>query len=76
MKIYTTASNDKVYKHMKGVAVVFGGKRSTLSTSIMNGGYREDLNGIFNKDENLGAGIATELRAPTYHEHLELIAEG
>lgn len=74
MKIYETKSKDKVYKHLKGVAIVFSGKRNVLSTSIFNGGYREDINYVFNKDENLGAGIASKLRAPTYEEHLALIA--
>lgn len=74
MKIYETKSKDQLYKHLKGIAMIFSGKRKVLSTSIFNGGYREDLESVFNKDENLGAGIASKLRAPTYEEHLALIA--
>ncbi len=40
----------------------------------MNGGYKEDLKFIFNRDENPGVGMSCELKAGTYKEHLELIA--
>ncbi|HCQ91599.1 MAG TPA: adenosylcobinamide amidohydrolase, partial [Clostridium sp.] len=49
--------------------------RKVLSTSPINGGYREDLKTVFNHDENPGAGIACKLKAPTYSEHMYLIAE-
>lgn len=73
--IYTLSTGDKVHKYDKSIVIQFEDDRKVLSTSPINGGYREDIKTIFNRDENPGAGIACKLKAPTYSEHMYLIAE-
>ena len=73
--IFETAAGDQVHRYSKTIVVCFKGKRKVLSTSPINGGYREDLTAIFNHDINPGTGIACKLKAPTYTEHMVLIAE-
>ncbi|WP_241423567.1 adenosylcobinamide amidohydrolase [Candidatus Contubernalis alkaliaceticus] len=73
--IFKTDLGDEIHRYQKSLVVLFKGKRKVLSTSPINGGYNEDLKAVFNNDCNPGAGIACELKAPTYEEHMELIAE-
>lgn len=75
MKLCTLSTGDIAYKYYKSIVILFGGPRKVLSTSVYNGGYREDLTAVFNHDCNPGAGIAYELRAPTYEEHMRLVAQ-
>lgn len=48
MKIYTMPSGDVVRREGRSIVVEFTGKRSVMSTSHMNGGYREDLAAVYN----------------------------
>lgn len=73
--IFKTDLGDEIHRYKKSIVVLFKGKRRVLSTSPINGGYNEDLKAIFNNDCNPGAGMACELKAPTYEEHMELIAD-
>lgn len=75
MKIHTLPTGDPVHRYSKCIVVLFSGKRSVLSTCPLNGGYQEGLTAVFNNDGNPGAGMACKLRAPTYEEHMALIAE-
>jgi adenosylcobinamide amidohydrolase len=75
MKLCTLSTGDIVYKYYKSIVVLFNEPRKVLSTSVYNGGYREDLTAVFNHDCNPGAGMACELRAPTYEEHMRLVAQ-
>lgn len=75
MKIFQLSDGDAVHRYKKSIVIPFGGKRKVLSTSPLNGGYRTDLKAVFNNDGNPGAGIACAMRAPTYKEHMALIAE-
>lgn len=75
MKLCTLPTGDKVYRYYKCIAILFFGDRKVLSTSVLNGGYREDLTAVFNHDCNPGAGMACTLRAPSYAEHMRIIAE-
>lgn len=75
MLIFETPAGDYVHRYNKAVVVCFKGKRNVLSTSPLNGGYREDLVAVFNHSINPGAGMAYKLKAPTYVEHLALMAE-
>ncbi|MDI6603658.1 MAG: adenosylcobinamide amidohydrolase [Thermoanaerobacteraceae bacterium] len=75
MMIFETSCADQVHNYAKSIVVVFKGNRKVLSTSCINGGFREDLTSIFNHDGKSGAGMACVLRAPTYEEHMMLIAE-
>jgi adenosylcobinamide amidohydrolase len=68
------AGGDEVYRYKKSLVVLFHGKRKTLCTGPHNGGCRENLTAVFNNDCTVGAGMAAELRAPTYAEHIALLA--
>lgn len=67
--------SDKTYLYNKSFVIKFTGKRATLSTGIINGGYREDLNSIFNHDVKTSLGMGYKLKAPTYREHIEIVAK-
>ncbi len=75
MLLTTLPTGDPVHRYSKCVIVPFTGKRRVLSTCPLNGGYREDLTAVLNNDGNPGAGMACTLRAPTYEEHMAIIAE-
>jgi adenosylcobinamide amidohydrolase len=68
------SAGDEVHRYRKSLVVLFHGKRKTLCTGPHNGGYRENLTAVFNNDATIGAGMAVELRAPTYAEHIALLA--
>jgi len=74
VKLCTLSTGDTAYRYYKSIVVLFEAPRKVLSTSVMNGGYREDLTAVFNHDCNPGAGMACTLRAPTYEEHMRLVA--
>lgn len=74
MLLYTLPTGDPVHRYNKCLVVPFTGNRRVLSTCPLNGGYREDLTCVINNDGNPGAGMACTLRAPTYEEHMALIA--
>lgn len=73
--IYKLSTGDEVHRYKKSIVIPFKGERKVLSTSPINGAYREDLKAVFNHDSNPGAGMKCELKAPTYEEHMFLIAE-
>jgi adenosylcobinamide amidohydrolase len=68
------SGGDEVHRYKKSLVVLFHGKRKTLGTGPYNGGYRENLTAVFNNDCTVGAGMAAELKAPTYAEHIALLA--
>jgi len=70
MKICDLPTGDKLYKYNRCLVVPFDGKRKVLSTSMHNGGYREDLTAIFNHDVNPGPGKECEYCRPGYEEKL------
>ena len=72
--ISSLSTGDRVRLYQKSLVVEFVEKRSVLSTSPFNGGYREDLVAVFNNDCNPGEGKIAEMRAPTYEAHMRLIA--
>lgn len=73
MLIDTLNTGDKVYSYNKSIIVKFSGKRGVLSTSIINGGYSENVTSIFNHDAKSSPGMGCKLKAPTYKEHMEVI---
>lgn len=75
MLIFETPLGDAVHRYHKSIVIPFNGKRNVLSTSPINGGYREDLKAVFNHDGTSGAGMACKLKAPTYKEHMKIIIE-
>jgi len=74
MLLTTLTTGEEVHFYRKSIVINFNGKRRVLSTSADNGGYREDIESVYNHDGTMGAGIATTLRAPTHAEHMALIA--
>ena len=60
----------------QSIAISFKAPRKVLSTSLLNGGYREDLTGIFNHNCGPDDGSHCKLRADTYLEHMRLLAVG
>lgn len=75
MLIETLNTGDKVYLYNKNVVIKFIGKRGVLSTSILNGGYSENITAVFNHDAKTATGMGCKLKAPTYKEHMEIISE-
>ncbi len=74
MKIYEFSNGDTVHKYKKCIVIRFHGKRNVLSTCPNNGGFRTDLHAVFNNDANPGSGMAIQLRADTYREHMDILA--
>lgn len=60
----------------QSIAVVFKAPRKVLSTSLLNGGYQEELAGVFNHSCGPDDGTPCKLRAAKYKEHLRLVAIG
>lgn len=65
---------DKVYSYNKSIIIKFAGRRNVLSTSVLNGGYSEELKYIFNNDAKGPAGMGCILKGATYKEHMEILA--
>jgi adenosylcobinamide amidohydrolase len=57
MLIETLETGDRIHKYQRCLVAVFNGKRRVMSTSMHNGGYREDLTAVFNHDVNPGPGM-------------------
>lgn len=74
MKVACFSNQDELYHYKKSLVLSFHGPRHVLSTGPDNGGYREDLEAVFNVDINPGAGIGCEMRGETYEEHMDVIA--
>ena len=75
MIIHRLPSGDELHKYKKTLVLTFNGRRKTLSTSVINGGYRDNMTAVFNNDCKPGAGMACVLKAPTYEEHMKLLSE-
>lgn len=75
--LHTLSTGHEVvwHKAVRGIAVDFCAPMRTLSTSLLNGGYREDVTAVFNHNTGPADGTHAPLKAPTYVEHLEITAE-
>lgn len=74
MLLCTLSNGDAVNRYDKRIVIKFEQPCKVLSTSVLNGGYREDLTAVFNHDCHTGGGTDCTLRAPTYGEHMRLVA--
>ena len=74
MKIRTLSCGDELHYYKKSLVLYFRGKRRVISTGLNHGGCRDDLQAVFNNDGNPDPGMEFRLRAPTYREHLDVIA--
>ena len=75
MVIYTTSNQDQLIRKGKGIVFSFAGKRHILSSSVLNGGWRDDLKYVFNFDEKPDDSNYCEMDESTYEEHLYNIAK-
>lgn len=75
MLLCTLSTGDTVNRYEKMIVISFKQPRKVLSTSVLNGGYREDLTAVFNHDCSTGNNTCCALRAPTYEEHMRLEAK-
>jgi adenosylcobinamide amidohydrolase len=74
MLLETLCTGEELHRYKKSLVLLFNGPRKVLSTAAHNGGYREGLTAVFNNDGTVGAGMAAILMAPTYQEHVALLA--
>lgn len=74
MLIHTTSNGDQLTKKGKGMIFSFAGKRHVLSSSVLNGGWRDDLKYVFNFDEKPDDSKYCEMEEKTYEDHLSNIA--
>ena len=75
MKTQKLFGTDPVIWNKISMIVRFRAPRQVLSTSPLNGGYRQDLTELFHYDETREETPFCEMRAGTYEEHTALIAE-
>jgi adenosylcobinamide hydrolase len=75
MLLATLSGNDRVHHYKKSVVIFFGGKRRVISTAPHNGGYREDLLCVFNHDGKIPGRSPCAMKAPTYAQHMAVIAK-
>lgn len=68
------SNGDRVRRFYKGIILDFAGKRKTVSTSVLNGGSREDLAGVFNYN-CLAEEMAVALHEETYEKELRANAK-
>jgi adenosylcobinamide amidohydrolase len=47
-QLFQLSTGDTVFRQDNSIGIMFAAPRAVLSTSIINGGYRDDLQGIFN----------------------------
>jgi len=75
MILHTTSNQDQLIRKGKGILFIFAGKRHVLSSSVLNGGFRDDLLAVFNFDEKPDDSSYCEMNENTYEEHLYRIAK-
>lgn len=75
MMIGKTATNDPIHRYHRCLVVPFEGNRKVMSTSMHNGGYRQDLTAVFNQDVNPGPGRLCDFMLPNQEEKKKLFIE-
>lgn len=75
MLLTKLSTGDEVYRYPKSIVINFCDKRKVLSTSHINGGYRENLTSVFNFDSTPGEGKSYGWRSDTYTDELKLVAK-
>ena len=73
--LHVLTTGDTVYRNGKNIIIAFKADRKVLSTSVLNGGYRDDLIAVFNHDCNSLSGSEHILSAATYEEYMRLVAQ-
>lgn len=62
VRLLQLSGGDELYRYRKSLVVAFHGPRKVLSTGPNNGGYRTDLQAVFNHDCNPDSGEHVELK--------------
>lgn len=75
MNLYILSTGDEVRRYDKSIVILFAQPRNVLSTSVYNGGYREDLTAVFNRDCSREAGKYGKLTAANYEAYLRWAAQ-
>jgi hypothetical protein len=65
-----------IYRHKDSIVVMLPDGRNTLTTSWVGGGYREDLQAIFNHHVPRDKKSAKELEGGSIHAYLDIISTG
>jgi adenosylcobinamide amidohydrolase len=73
--IYTFSSGDALERYEQALVIRFNGPRNVLSTAPHNGGFRSNLKWVFNQDCKINGSKEQVLKAPTYAEHVQVIAD-
>ena len=76
--LWQSSNGDQVFRHNNSIIVELAPGRSTLSTSWLNGGYREDLRYIYNHQvlhENGDSHEADSLEGGSVDAYAAIIAE-
>lgn len=71
----TLSNHDEILAKGHGIVFSFSGPRRVLSTSVWNGGIREDLRCVFNYDLSRGQTSFCEMLAPTLAGHMRKLGE-
>lgn len=74
MIIHRFPNGDTLLRQDQALIACFDGRRGVLSTSVLNGGYREDLKYAFNHDCKENGRSDAPLKAPAYAGHMEIVA--
>lgn len=76
MMLHRFDNGDIIERIEKALLVRLSGSRRVLSTAALNGGVQDGLTSVFNQDCKENGRKDTPLLAPTYEEHLRLVAAG
>lgn len=74
--IHTLSTGDPVWRNAENrtISIPFQGPRKVLSTSLVNGGYREDLKLVFNHNSCGEGDKGMVMKGNSYQEHMEITA--
>jgi len=67
-------TGDEIHRRQDSLILTFQDKRKVLSTSHLNGGYREDLMAVWNHNINSGLGLKEDITNSNYQQHMHLVA--
>ncbi len=70
IEVAAFSSGDRLCRQGNCLVLLFGGQRRVISTSVYNGGYREDLKAVFNLDMSREPGGREAVSAQTYEAQL------
>lgn len=70
-KLFNTICNDSVYFHQETIIIHLNGHRNVVSTCNLNGGYREDIEYVYNNScgKSIEAGDIVTMKGNNMMEH-------